>query len=236
MSRLPLRGDTRSMTFRSFAYAVAFFVLLFAQVSTAQETTKPTTNPAADAMIAEFEALSPPAIDVQKLGDRAYTQDIQAQQLKILTQRAELAWRFYEKFPDHPKAGGMLMERWGLRARENPEQMLAEVQQVLDRAPAVPARADALFVKAAVNLMGLAGGTREKGKEVVEQLLKAYPKDERGVHLLNEIGDASTDPAEKQAIKERIEREFPDPMPARMSKGEARRAAAVGQPFELSFT
>jgi len=222
------------MTFRTFAIAVAFFVSVWANLVSAQQT-QPTTNPA-DAMVAEFEALSPPAIDVQKLGDRAYTQDIQAQQIKILTQRAELAWRFYEKFPGHPKAGSMLMERWGFHARQNPERMLAEVQQVLDRAPAVPARADALFVKAAVNLMGLAGGTREKGKEVVEELLKSYPKDERGPHLLSEIGDASTDPAEKQAIKERIEREFPDSMPARMSKGEARRAAAVGQPFELSFT
>jgi thiol-disulfide isomerase/thioredoxin len=223
------------MTFRELALVLAIPLSLCARLSTAQET-RPTTNPAADAMLAEFAALRPPELEAAKLGDRAYTQDIQAQQQKILAQRADLAWRFYEQFPDHPKAGAMLMERWGLHARENPEKMLAEVQQVIDRTPAAAARADALFVKAAANFMGLAGGTREKGKVAVEDFVKAYPKDERGEHLLTAIADSSNDPAEKQAIKERIEREFPDSLSARMAKGEARRAAAVGKPFELAFT
>ena len=224
------------MTFRTLVVAaLAFALWVYAPFSTAQEI-KPTTGSAADAVIAEFEALRPPELEVEKLGDRAYTQDIQARQLQSRAQRADLAWRFYEKFPDHPKAGAMLMERWAFHARENPEGMLAEVQQVLDRTPAVPARADALFAKAAVNLMGLAGGTREKAKDVIEEFLKGYPKDERGPQLLNDIADSSTDPAEKQAIKQRMERQFPDSAIARMAKGEARRASAIGKPFELSFT
>ena len=236
MSRSPAGGDTSSMTFRTFALVLALCVSTFSRVSTAQEAA-PTTKPTgADAMLAEFEALRPPSLEAEKLGDRAYTQDVQARQKKVLAQRADLAWRFYEQYPGHPKAGALLMDRWMFQGRENPEQMLIEVQQVLDRAPAVPARVDALFIKAAANLMGMAGGTRDKAKALIDEFVKEYPKDVRGPQLLKGIAETSKDPAEKQAIKERIEREFPDSMPVRMAKGEARRAAAVGKPFELAFT
>jgi thiol-disulfide isomerase/thioredoxin len=224
------------MTFRTFALVLALSVSTSFNVSIAQDAAPPTTKPSADAMLAEFEALRPPSLEAEKLGDQAYTQDVQARQKKVLAQRADLAWRFYEQFPDHPKAGALLLDRWMFQGRENPEPMLVEVQQVLDRTPAVPARRDALFIKAAANLMGMGGGTREKGKAIIEEFVKAYPKDERGPQLLTGIAETSKDPAEKQAIKERIEREFPDSMPVRMAKGEARRATAVGKPFELSFT
>ena len=127
------------MTFRTFALVLALSVSTSSRVANAQDvpTTKPT---AADAMLAEFEAIRPPSLEAEKLGDQAYTQDVQARQKKVLAQRADLAWRFYEQFPDHPKAGGLLLERWMVNARQNPDQALAEVQQVLDRAPAVPAR------------------------------------------------------------------------------------------------
>lgn len=223
------------MIFRMLVLIVILSVALSTGISVAQDA-QPSTKPSADALLAEIESLRPPALEAEKLGDRAYTQDVQARQKKVAAQRAELAWRFYEQFPDHPRAGALLMDRWMSQGREDPEQVFTETQQVIDRTPAVPARPDALYVKAAMNLTGMGGGTREKGKAVIEQFIAEYPKDPRAPQLLMGIAQTSKDPAEKKAVEERVNREFPDSFPARVAKAEQRRAGAVGKPFALEFT
>ncbi len=239
MSRFRFGGDIRAMiTPSAHPYRLLAVLVLLALTAApvAADNPAPATQPSADAMLARFEALRPPPLEAEKLGDLAYRRDIEARQKQVQTERAEIAWQFFQQHPQHPKAGALLLDRWHFLGRENPKQVLGEVQQVLDRAPAIPAHADAVFVKVALNMMNMAGGTREEAKALVEEFLAAYPKDPRAPQLLTGVAETSKDPAEKMAIEERVAREFPDSLPARLANAQQRRAQAVGKPFELAFT
>jgi thiol-disulfide isomerase/thioredoxin len=215
-------------------------LLTFPLLTHAAATT-PSTAPTAtaDQMLAAYHDLKPPTQDASRIHDPAYAQQFMTQYMAILDRRAALAQDFYRRFPTHPKAGELLTERWMILARKSPDQTRAEIQQVLDRQPPVPAATDAAFARVALAFSGLgptAAADPAQAKSLADAFIAAHPKDPRSPLILNALAQHATDPAEKAALQTRLVREYPDSAPARAAAGDKRRQDAVGKPFDLSFT
>jgi thiol-disulfide isomerase/thioredoxin len=207
-------------------------------VPTVSTTPTPTTvaTESADAMLARYRALVAPVADMTRREDAEYIKQYLADLRAYEEKRSEIAWAFYQQFPEHPKTGALLSNRWQSMLRSAPGQVLQEAESVADRKPAVPARVDAMFVRVAMHLMGFAGpGSRAKGSELLDAFLKEYPKDARGPMMLDQVAQMTADPVKKQQIKDRLERDYPGSVPVRLAIGTARRQNAIGQPFELKF-
>ena len=70
---------------------------------------------------------------------------------------------------------------------------------------------------------------------VFDEFIKRFPKDERGAMMIQTLASITTDEAKKEALNQRLEKEFPNSPAVKAMAGERRLKDAVGKPFEISF-
>jgi thiol-disulfide isomerase/thioredoxin len=189
----------------------------------------------AEKMLAEFEALKRPKLDVSRRDDPDYVKSLMAEQKAFNEKRADFARDFYDKFPTHPRAMSLMTQRWQiLVAQQKSDVVKAETDKMLADNPGEAKRADILFARAAAMIMGLR--ISSEGAAAVDEFIKAAPKDQRGAQLLFQMAMREEDPAKKSALNKRIVDEFPNTDGAKMAQGQLRLTDAIGKPFDLAFT
>src|SRR5215217_6516847 len=160
-----------------------------------------------EAIIAEFEAVKPPPYDAARQKEPGYRPKWLELMRESLLRKADLAKELYEKQPDHPKAAGMMVERWNVLGQyEGWGRMARETKQFLDAYPDSPQKADALHLRAAALAWE---GRLEESLAAAEQFIALRPDDdERGAYLLETVAEKTTDPARWRELNGRIVETF----------------------------
>ena len=194
------------------------------------------SSPDADAALAEFKSAQPPQFDQARKGDQEYVQQYRAQMNEFMAKRADLAKGFYDRFPDHPEAAKLLTMRWQILSNTGKGDVVAqETDAAIAKSPGTPIAAAARFAKAQVAMRG--DQSFETQMQLVEEFIKAEPKDPRGGDLLVQLASHGTDDSARQRdLFTRVQKDYPDSRAAKTATAQMRQVEGVGKPFELSFT
>jgi thiol-disulfide isomerase/thioredoxin len=193
----------------------------------------------ADAILAEFDALTRPKIDPAQVNDPAARSAYLKDQTAYLNAQARLALELYQAHPEHPRAGELLLMRWHnpyLVMQATPEQLLAEADAVLKGTDLEPkVKAEALFLKARAEIQ-LHHDAPETALPAIEAALAATPDDNRLPGLLYGVSRGLTDSARRTAIEDRILKDFPDATVVGSIRSIRKQREMVGKPLTLEFT
>ena len=190
----------------------------------------------AEEILKSLDAVKMPSVDRSKVNDSKYVEQLQKDFKAAAEKRDALIFELYKADPDNAKLPPLMAERWMRMAPFGPTggKREREIQEVLDHAKNPQLTIEALFVKA----QGGIYKARETGTPDLtglDQFIKRAPKDRRGSRLLYTTTFLTRDEKAKEAIEERILKEFPDSSEAASVQGSRRKKAAVGKPFELEF-
>jgi thiol-disulfide isomerase/thioredoxin len=191
----------------------------------------------AQAMLDKITDLKPPKFDQTRQKDEAYIKQFVAEQQKIMEEKADLEKQFYDKYPEHPQAAKLLSERWSILPRlERGDEVATEADAIIAAKPDSDLAQTARYAKVQA-LINRQNPDPEKALALIDDALKAKPGDPRAADLMVSIAShAMEDPAKRTPIFERVVKEFPNSKAAKSAEAQLRQVAAVGKPFELSFT
>jgi len=201
----------------------------------ADETKLPPDAAGAEALLKQIDAVKPPQLDQSKQKDQAYIQQYIAERRKAMMEKAELDGKFVATYPDHPRAAKLRGERWKILAQHGEFDKVTPEVEAFVNDPAHANDADALFMYAQLSLMKNRANP-EQAQDAIDRFIKAAPKDERGAQLLYSTARGEFESDKGKAVARRILADYPDSFAAKQIEGEKRRTAAIGKPFELSFT
>jgi thiol-disulfide isomerase/thioredoxin len=176
----------------------------------------------ADAIVKEIESI-PPA--------RTRAEAIASQK-----RHAALVGELLKAHPDDPRLATFLPQRWMILATSGKsDDALAEIDARLAAAKDEKQKVDATFLRARVVLVQKQFEP-EDAAPAVEAFLALAPKDPRGSTLLFTLSQATRSTARKAALEERILKDYPDSVQARVISGPRRQKEGIGKPFDLEFT
>jgi hypothetical protein len=94
-------------------------VLVVAATTAFAAEDKGEPRPASDAgardakvLLAELDAIKLPKYDPERRSDPNYPRQFQDRMRESLLKRADLEKELYDKEPDHPRGGALMMDRW----------------------------------------------------------------------------------------------------------------------------
>lgn len=217
---------------------VVICLLIGLSMVLAQRSGAPASQPGgAEAMLKQITEMAPPQLDESKQADDAYIQSYVAKRKEFITKMLDMAAQFYEKYPDHPQALPLMMERWAfLSQQQKSDQVLSETEKALAKNPPAEVKSDLLFIRAYSLVVGLPETTHAKAGAVVDEFVKAMPKDARGAELLYHLVDTETDTQKQLVTYRRIVEQYKETQEAMMAQGMIRQNEGLGKPFELAFT
>lgn len=152
--------------------------------------------------------------------------------------QADLAWELYEGHPKNPKVPKLLQVRWAVmsNALDEASEVLIETRSVLQKERQRSILVEARMAAAWAGLQ-LKSVAREEKMALIEDAIRAEPKDERGGYFLMEMAKYHT--ADPKQMKTLIGRVLKGWRTQRSCTDEARRLmkllARIGQPMEFSF-
>ncbi len=190
----------------------------------------------AKAILADLDAIKPPAFDPSRRSDATYMRKIQDEYRQVAVKQDALIVELLKADPNNDRLASLLPMHW---RQMNPftqsEKLNQEIDDVLARTHNEKVKLEALFTKAQLSLIK----ARQSGKVEmtdVEKFLKEAGKDERGALLLQMCTMVESNDKAKQAIEDRILKDYPDSNSAASIQGTRRQREAVGKPFKLEFT
>ena len=196
----------------------------------------------AEAILKDYQAVQSPVFDRNKYGDQAYIRTYSDASRIALNKKRALALELFQGHPNHERVAELMLTRWrNMNGSESPK-ALAEIEEFLKVHPDSKVKADVLYswATATATMDSITPPGAVRGSEVwdfkVEDFIQAYPKDERGAHLLMILarGRFKTKD-EQQSIYRRIAADYAGSRAARLAEGSIRRVDAEGKPFELEF-
>jgi len=211
-----------------------------AQAPATQPTaaSSPTTAPAAesaDGILSAFDAIKPPKFDASRQSDRAYIQEFYKQLGVAQQKRAALAKQFVEKYPDHDRAGEMLLvevqSQASVTSPGSPEGIKL-IQDFLAAHPTTSAKSKLVFQKALI--VTRSDAPYEQKTAAIAEFDAVSPKDPRTLSLTSMAIDQLTGDQKVTEMKKFIAANA-GTQAAKSMEGSLRRADGVGKPFELSF-
>ena len=190
----------------------------------------------ADAILSELKAVQVP-YDRARLAEPGYRQKVEQAMMQAAARRDALALELFRTDPDNQNLTALLQDRWRRLPPqgENEAILNREIADVLKRTRNVQLRAEAYFARAQAGLyksqqtgnLDLAG---------VEEFLKNEPKDPRGPLLLYIGTYVTRDEKAKEALQDRILKEYPDSQVTGAIRAVRKQRTEIGKPFELEFT
>lgn len=216
----------------------ALCLLCAISIVIAQRSMAPNAPKAADAesMFKQITAIEPPAFDQSKQNDQQYIQAYMAKRQEAITKVMDLTQQFYERFPDHPQAMPLMMQRWAFMAQQGKiATVMDETDKILAKQISPEAKTDVLFIRAYGQMLA-EDQPSSKSVTAIDEFIKAAPKDERGGELLFHLAESDTDTTKQVAAYKRIIEQYPNAVAAAQAKGMLRQSEGIGKPFELSFT
>ena len=195
----------------------------------------------AEEYLTAINGVKNPTLTQEEAKDPAKIKWYREQFEKANADRGNLILEFYKAYPTHADSAKLMQRRWMTlkplmmpMPKEAADVIRADVDTILANGAPPEVATMGKYVKAYVGVLEVAGNG-PKMLEVAETFTKEYPKDVRGAQLLNMSADSQAEPSARQALYERIIREYPDAPGAKYIKGKVRQAAGVGKPFELKF-
>ncbi len=194
----------------------------------------------ADAILAQIQQVEIPQLPPQDRADRAKVQAFLAVRQKAVAEKAALIGELYKAHPDAPELVQLMPERWQAQMAmpgDGPEKTKAEVAEVLAKGKNEKLVAEAGFLKV-VFAFQKAGqdATPESLMPAFDEFAKRFPKDPRGAVVLGAIAERTEDPARKEALNKRLEKDYPNTPAARSLASTRRRAESIGKPFAIEFS
>ncbi len=198
------------------------FALLAACVLAAPAIALAADRPA-DEIVKDIDAIKPP---------QTYAEFTEGNKKK-----AELIGELAKTHPGDARLAKLLPQRWmALSQSGNGEEAKKEIDETLAKTKDDHLRREGLYTKAQMALREPHPLNSEKPLPAIEEFAKAAPKDQRVAMLLYQACMSLRDRAKKEAIEDRIVKDFPDAYPALAIKGLRKQRAAIGKPFDLEFT
>lgn len=187
-------------------------------------------------ILADLDAIKPPAFDPSRQSDASYMQQIRTAYRQAAARQDVLIVELLKVDPNNDRLASLLPVHW---RQMNPftesDKLTREINDVLARTHNEKLKLEALFTKAQLSLIK----ARQSGKldmTDVEKFIKRAGKDERGALVLQMCTMVETNDRAKQAIEDRILKDYPDSNSAATIQGTRRQREAVGKPFKLEFT
>jgi thiol-disulfide isomerase/thioredoxin len=190
----------------------------------------------AETILKEIDQVKMPVLDRSKVRDQAYVQDFIAKSQDANAKRGTLIHELYKVAPDNEKLPTLLRDYWMNTdpRQDRGEKLSKEIDDILAHAKNPAILIEANFLKAQLKL------AFEEGLKVdmspIEAFLKLAPKDERSPTLLYMAAMRTKDQSAKQAIEDRLLKDYPDSRFSDPIKGARRQREGIGKPFELEFT
>jgi thiol-disulfide isomerase/thioredoxin len=201
----------------------------------------------AEKILAEIKDLPLPTLP-DDLSNVAAVKQYKSKYPVIRDRRVELIGELFKVNPDQPELTTLLPERWTtLVVRPAAAATLkGEVESVLARSKdeKLIAKADHILALQSLQAVGPSGKLGDF-LPIIDAYAAKYPTDEQVPHMLIFAAGRIRDPAEKEMIYQRVEKDYKsNRMAARFvannirARDEAQRSrlARVGKPFELEFT
>jgi thiol-disulfide isomerase/thioredoxin len=166
----------------------------------------------------------------------AERQQAMAKQTEFVKQIADLTGELLKADPKNAQLADLLPQRWMIQMNSGAkgEEVEKEIDAALAGTASDKLKADGTFVKILISL-NASMGDFAKAKPLIDEFLKVAPKDPRASQLLYAMSQREEDPAKRDAVEDRIVKEFPDsPLVGRITEARKFREA-IGKPFELEF-
>ncbi len=196
----------------------------------------------AEAILADIERLPYPSPDKARAQDPGYAIQYQEERAKVDMKKNELILELYNSYPKHEKAVELMPVRWNMLI-DNPsmsKKVEAEIDAAIKADPASTLAVEGLAIRTQSRVYkrifiekpaDLAGAL-----EAINEFAKLAPKDERAARWLGLLSDAHPEgSAERAAVNERLQKDYPKSSVARYAAGKQRQIDALGKPFVLKF-
>jgi thiol-disulfide isomerase/thioredoxin len=221
------------------AVVVGMAGIVFAEQPTGTPpNAQPQAGRSAEQILAEINAIKPPAFDQSKREDQAYIQEYMAKRQALMEQRNALIQELWQTAPTHPAALNLAMSRWQMMTQMGRGDAAAkEIDAAL--AAATPEQLPTLRfaqVNIGIGQAMMSGGDPKAQLEKVDAFAKDFPKDERASALYGMLAEEIGDPATKKQIYTTLQEKYPNSRATKMAMSQIRKLEAIGKPFELSFT
>ncbi len=191
----------------------------------------------AEEILKGLDAVKMPSVDRSKVTDREYVEQFQKDYQEAAEKRDGLILELYKTDPENAKLPPLMTERWTRMSPLGPDarKRELEVEEVMSHARNPQLTLEALHAWAQAGIFR-ARKTGSADFTGLDKFIKLAPKDPRGPRLLYTATVLIHDEKAKEAIEERILKEFPDSSSAGRIEGARRKKKAVGKPFDLEFT
>ncbi len=188
-------------------------------------------------ILGDLDAARMPEYDPSRKSERGYIEGLQRQFLEMGAKRDALILELFRVDPDHVELTNLMAEHWRRTppAGPNERKLEREIADVLARTGNEKLKAEAYFARAQAGLYK-SEKTGALDLSAVNEFVRTYPKDPRSEHLRYMATFATRDPKVRQALEDRVLRDYPESGVAEAILGARRQRAALGKPFELAFT
>ena len=188
-------------------------------------------------LLKEIDAVKMPVYDRATMNTQESVDKFRAAMNEAAKKKGDLIGDFYKVDPDNEKLAQLFPMRWQALMQTGPAgaaQIAKDADALRSKSKNEKLKTDAAFFKAFSALR--TSENPDAAIPIIEEFVKAAPKDMRVPGLLQAVADNLTDETKAKEFRQRILKDFPDSPAARSVKGAMKQAESVGKPFELSFT
>ena len=193
----------------------------------------------ADKILAEIRDVKMPQVASVDRTNRDAVQKFVAQRQAAMERKASLIGELYQQHPGNPELSQLLPERWQalIALPGSAAKAEDEINRVLGASKNEKLVGEAATMKVLIAFRKAGPDTKPADLlPVVDEFIKRFPEDDRGAQMLTAIAGMTKDDAQKAAINQRIEKNYPDSPVLATIVAERRLREAVGKPFPIEFT
>lgn len=207
-------------------------VALFGRVCLAQERSTTAPSPF-DALHSRILALTAPVLDESRRADAGYMSSAESAYRQWEEQRCDLIKELFTRFPDHPQAFTLMLDRWTRMSKYRYRQeVVDETDTLLEKPWPAKDRVEILYARAMAKVLL---GRSDQSAPAVEELVAAAPQDERAAEVLTILGLTEHDPKKSAVVFRKVMEGYAATKYEAMAKGFLRKAESIGKPFDLDF-
>jgi thiol-disulfide isomerase/thioredoxin len=187
-------------------------------------------------ILGELDTTRMPDYDPARRTEPGYMAGLQKQFVEIGARRDVLILELFRADSDHEALPALMAEHWRRNppAGPNERKLHQEIDDVLARTSNEKLQAEAYFARAQAGLYK-SQHTGVLDLSGVNEFVRRYPDDPRAGQLLYMATFVTTDEKARQALEDRVLKEYPRSQVAEAILGTRRQRAALGKPFGLGF-
>jgi thiol-disulfide isomerase/thioredoxin len=218
------------------AFRQALAPLGFVIVLIASSLCDAATDRTAEAILADYKAVTFPIRDPARTGPEA-TREFRAAYGKAQARKDQLALELFQAHPDHEAVPGLLKNRWinTMMSPSTAAATIAEINQALPCFKVPDAAREARFMRAIATIQANLE-TSEAAVATVEAFLLEDPKDRRSELLLSGFASTVQDPTLRSRLLKRLIAEYPDAPASKSARATLAILENIGKPLDLEFT